>query len=92
MAPYRGVHALRIGVINSFGTVLSRASEPTLFWFFVAREVLLFVLFATLFLSLLLRFGAASAWWLFGGYAVIYATLILTTYLRRHRNPTRLLE
>jgi len=82
---YRAIHALRPSVFQSFGSVLNRASEPDLFWFRVAREVLLSVLFAALFLSLLFRHSTAASAWLFGSCVAVYVTIVFTTIIRGRR-------
>jgi len=82
---YRANQALRTGIFQSFGSVLNRSSEPDLFWFRIAREVLLSVLFAALFLSLLFGQSRTASAWLFASYVAVYATIIFTTIMRRRR-------
>jgi hypothetical protein len=57
---YRAGHAIRSGVIESLSAPMDRASRPVSFWFCVVHSLLVSVVFAGGFLSLVLEFRAIT--------------------------------
>ena len=89
---YRVVRGLRSGVFESLGPPVDRGSLAAFYWFRVARELLLGILFAALCVSVLLGLDGVAHAWLFGSYVAVYLALLVATVSGAGKRSNRPLE
>jgi|SRR5215470_7983366 len=81
---YRARRAIKTGVFDSWSGPVGRASQPSIFWTYVVRQVLLSLLLMAMAVPLFLKPAATMRVWVFAGFVVIYITVSLFP-VARHR-------
>jgi hypothetical protein len=89
---YRARRAIKTGVFDSWSGPVERASQPSIFWSYVVRQILLSLLLVATAVSLFLKPAATMRLWVLAGWVVIYVTVSLFPVFRHRPRPNPPLE